>query len=332
MKKSKRIFSCLCAGVLVFGALTGCSGNGAVGGGVRLENGEVRENSIVIRVGDTGVRYREVRNYCYLLKEQYENSFGDKIWDYELEDGSTIGDEAKEEIINMITQLKVISATAESEKVTLTNDEKDEALQKAEKLMENVTDKDKENYHLSIQALERIYEENALANKMFYISTDDADTEVSDEEARQIKISYMLIKEAGGNDAGKASGEGSVAKRAETLQKQAKKANDFSEFARENTEADSVEITIGRESTELDKEAVTAAFSLEKGKISPVIAGKSGYYIIYCIDTLDEDATYARKEEIIEERQTSMFKKKYAEWLGDYEVDISKAFWKVFKI
>ncbi len=332
MKKSKSFFSCLCAGVLVLGILTGCSEKGTVGIGNRLETGEVQENSVVIHVGDTSVRYREVRNYCYLLKEQYESSFGKKIWNYELDDGSTIGDEAKEEIINMITQLKVISATAESEKVTLTNDEKDEALQKAEKLMENVIDKDKKNYHLSIQSLEKIYEENALANKMFYISTDAADTEVTNEEARQARIAYILIKEAGGNKAGEASGKGNVAKRATALLKQAKKVNDFSEFARENTEADSVELTIGKESTELDEEAVTAAFSLEEGEISPVIAGKSGYYIIYCINPMDEDATYARKEEIIEERQTNMFKKKYTEWLGEYEVDISKAFWKVFEI
>ena len=99
MKKSKSFFSCLCAGVLVLGILTGCSEKGTVGIGNRLETGEVQENSVVIHVGDTSVRYREVRNYCYLLKEQYESSFGKKIWNYELDDGSTIGDEAKEEII-----------------------------------------------------------------------------------------------------------------------------------------------------------------------------------------------------------------------------------------
>ncbi len=332
MRKSKTFFSCLCAGILILGIFTGCNEKGTVGIGNRLETGEVQENSVVIRVGDTGVRYREVRNYCYLLKEQYESGFGKKIWDYELDDGSTIGDEAKEEIINMITQLKVISATAESENVTLTNDEKDEALRKAEKLMENATDMDKKNYHLSIQALEKIYEENALANKMFYISTDAADTEVTSEEARQARIAYILLKVAGGNKPGEASGKENVAKRATILLKQAKKANNFSEFARENTEADSVELTVGKESRVLDKEAVTAALSLEEGKISPVIAGKSGYYIIYCINPMDEDATYARKEEIIEKRQTNMFKKKYSEWFGECEVDISKAFWKVFEI
>ena len=62
----------------------------------------------------------------------------------------------------MITQLKVINATAEEEDVTLTNDERDEALQKAEDLLRSADSKDKEEYHLSLQGLSSIYEENAL--------------------------------------------------------------------------------------------------------------------------------------------------------------------------
>ena len=59
---------------------------------------------------------------------------------------------------------------------------------------------------------------------------------------------------------------------------------------------------------------------------------KTGYYIIYCVNDNDEDATYARKEEIINERQTKMFKEKYAEWLSESKVDISNKFWDVFTI
>ena len=46
----------------------------------------------------------------------------------------------------------------------------------------------------------------------------------------------------------------------------------------------------------------------------------------------DEDATYARKEEIIEERQTNMFKEKYSEWIAKNKVSISSKFWNEFDI
>jgi hypothetical protein len=326
MRKSRRIAAGVLAGILATGLLTGCGGSkGKIGSSVKLETGDIQENSIVMKVGDIGVKYSEIRSYCYLLKTQYEGNFGSELWAYPLDEGTTIGDEAKEEIINMITQLKIIGATAEAQKVTLTNDEKDEALQKAEQMLDAATEENRKEYHLSLQGLEKIYEENVLANKMFYIATDDADTEVSDEEAKQIKIAFLFVKKDS-ND------EDSAKKKADKLRKQAKKADEFIDFAKENTEANTVELTIGKDSTEIDAQAVTAALALEKGKISPVVAGEDGYYILYCVSEYDEDATYARKEQIIEQRQTSMFKEKYAKWLGDYDVDISKAFWKIFEI
>lgn len=328
MRKNRRgITGLLLAGVLAAGVLTGCGGSGGITSAVKLETGEIKDTSIVLKVGDVGVKYSEVRNYCYMLKEQYEGNFGSGLWEYPTGKETTIADEAKEEIINMITQLKVIGATAASQKVTLTNDEKDEAIRRAEELLQNAGEADRKKYSLSLSGLQKIYEENALANKMFYIATDAADTEVTDAEARQIRIAYIFIRNP--KNAGAAE---EADKKGQELLEEARKTDEFVEFAKENTEADAVELTIGRDSTELDQEAVQAAFALEKGAVSSVVRGESGCYIMYCISDNDEDATYARREEIIAERQTGMFKQKYAKWLKNYSVNISKSFWKVFEI
>lgn len=330
MKRSRRgMRGVLLAAAVTMSMLTGCGDGNGITSSVKLETGDIQDTSVVIKVGDVGVKYSEVRNYCYMLKEQYEGNFGSKLWNYSLDKETTIGDEAKEEILNMITQLKVISATATSQKVSLTNDEKDEAIQRAEELMDSASEADKKKYSLSVASLQKIYEENALANKMFYIATDAADTEVTDAEAKQIKIAYILVKNSG--KAGKAEKSRTLA-RAQEMLDNAKKSEDFVEFAKTNTEADSVELTIGQDSKEMDAEAITAAFALKKGEVSSVVRGTSGCYIIYCINDNDEDATYARKEQIIAQRQTSMFKKKYAKWMGDYSVDISKSFWRIFTI
>lgn len=339
MIRNKKMVAGIMAGCLMFGTLlTGCAGEKSGSEKrVKLEQGTIEEDSVVIGIGSIGVKYSEVRNYCYLMKQQYEGSFGNQLWNYQLKDGVTIGDEVKEEIINMITQLKVICATAKEQEVSLTGDEKDEALQKAEQTMASVNDEDKEKYLLSLQSMSEIYEENALANKMFYIATDDADTEVTDEEARQIRIQYLQIMTKGTNQNGTEINLNEAEKtealaRAEELQKEAKEADDFVELAKKNSDSAVTELVIGRDSTELDAEAVTAAFSLTKGNVSEVISTESGYYIIYCVNDNDADATYLRREEIIEERQTKMFKEKYVKWLGDYDVNISKSFWEIFEI
>lgn len=101
--------------------------------------------TVVMMVGDDQVRYSEVMAYCYFLKCQYEDSFGKELWQYKLDDNETIGDQAKQEIVNMITQLKVISGVAQQQEVSLSADEQDEALRQAESLVQNAKAADKRN-------------------------------------------------------------------------------------------------------------------------------------------------------------------------------------------
>ncbi len=151
----------------------------------KVENGNISSGTVVMMVGDDQVRYSEVMAYCYFLKCQYEESFGKELWSYKLDDNETIGDQAKQEIVNMITQLKIISGVAQEQNVSLSADEQDDALRQAESLVQNAAAADKKTYFLSVQKISGIYQENLLAEKMFYVATDDADTNVSDDEARQ---------------------------------------------------------------------------------------------------------------------------------------------------
>ncbi len=194
MKRSKLISFglCICLAVSVFCGGCGDQRKTSKRSTVKLESGKITEDSFVIAVGNEGVRYSEVLNYTYLLKRQYEGNFSTQLWSYPLTANQTIGEEAKQEIVNMITQLKVIKEEAKTEEVTLSNDELDEALQKAENLLETVTEEDKAAYALSVQGLSEIYQDNILANKMFYIATDDAETEVSDELSDEEKEAEIL--------------------------------------------------------------------------------------------------------------------------------------------
>lgn len=335
MRKGNKGQVIILAGLLMVALLTGCGKKEKES--ISVEKGTVSANSIVIAVGKHGVKYSKLQNYCYLMKQQYENNFGEQVWDYSLSKSETIGSQAKEEIVNMVTQLEVICAQAKEQKIELSNDEKDEALQKAEEIMENASEKDKSEYCLTVSDMAELYEENILANKMFYIATDAADTNVSDEEAKQITVQYLQIATKSMSENGveiilDESEKKTAFERAKKLQKQAGKEADFFNFAKENGDNETVELTIGRDSEQLGTAVKTQAFTLKSGQISPVIEGEDGYYIIYCVSDYEQDATYERKEAIIAERQTKMFQEKYEKWLGNYEVSISESFWKVFEL
>lgn len=339
MRKSK-ILAGVALMALTMGLVSGCGGNGKSKSGVKLENGDIQDNSVVVSVGDTGVTYSKVRNYCYLLSHQYDKNFSHDVWNYSLGKEGSIGDEAKEEVLSMVTQMAVIGKTAKSQKVTLSSDEKDQAVQRAEELVEGATEEDKKSYCLTVQQMSDVFEENLLAEKMFYIATDEVDTDISDEEALQRKIQYIRILTNGTTESGVKVNLGSkekaeALKRANQLLQDGAKAEDFLAFAQKNTDGASAEATIGKvgqNTGELADKAVTEAWKLKKGQLSSVIEGEDGYYIIRCVEETDEDATYERKEQLIEERQTAMFRKKYGKWLGDDEVRISKSFWKIFQI
>lgn len=198
MKKNRVVVLGLCICLAVSILCGGCGGEKKkTKSNVKLENGKIKENSLVIAVGNEGVRYSEVLNYGYLLKRQYEGNFTEALWSYQLEEGKTIGEEAKQEIVNMITQLKIIKAEAKAEDVSLSGDEIDEALQKAEHVMESVTEENRTAYALSVQGLSEIYQDNILANKMFYIATDDVETNLSDElsdEEKEVRIQEQLTE------------------------------------------------------------------------------------------------------------------------------------------
>ena len=99
----------------------------------------------------------------------------------------------------------------------------------------------------------------------------------------------------------------------------------FYAFAETNTDAKEVEITFGKNN--MPEDFGEAAMALKTDQMSQLITGKNGYYIIYCVNDFDEDATMAKKEAIIAERKDELFRQKYLEWSERIKLVISTAVW-----
>lgn len=283
-----------------------------------------------IKVGDETVFYNEIMVYVLLLKQQYEPSLGEQIWDYNTSNETRFEDMAKEEVMDEIIQLKIISNKAKELGIELDEDEKEEALETATEHFNVISDNDKEKYGITLGTLDKVYCDNLLASKVFDIKTSDTDTEVSDEEARQITVWQILIKTTKQDLNGEIIAlteeqQKDALKKAKNLLKKGKKEEDFKTFAKENTEADKVEYTFGR--GDMNEEVEEAAFRLTTGQFSGVVVSEDGYHILYCVNDFDENATADKKEDIIMERQTRYFQEIYKEWLESYEVTVNDKEW-----
>lgn len=332
----KRIGLYLCLAILLIGStITGCN---KVREKEVTEAPETHEESVdldesyAMEIGETKVYYNEIMVYVMLLKQEYEPSLGSKIWDFKPSGDENFADVAKEEIANQITELKIISSEAKAMGIELDEDEKETALRAANTHYDTMSQDIKKEYGITLGTLIQVYEDNVLATKMFENVTEDIDTEVSDEDAKQIKIWEIKINNS------KVTKDGEVTpytveekeealNKARKLLKQAKKTEDFYQFAKDNSEEEDIEYIFGRDDREKVIEDI--AFGLKEGEISEVAVTEDGYYILYCVSEFDEDATADKKEDIIVNRQTELFQTIYEGWLEKYPVVIHQKVWEL---
>lgn len=307
----------------------------AVALALQIDQGQVTPEAIVMAVGEEAVTCMEAQFYLQQVKEKYEPALGDKIWDITIEDGETFEDYVKEEVISEITEVKIICQEAKKQKIELTSDEIFESSSLAADYIKKITQAGENPMDITEDAAAEIYGDHLLAEKMFNVSTGSVNTSISDEEARQITIQYVSILTNGTDKNGAVvkmtpKEKKKAKERAEEFYKQAKETKSFYNYAEENSDDAVVEITFGQENK--PEEFGDKAFSLKQGEISEIIEGESGYYILYCVSSFDEDATDKRKENIIKMNQDEVFQQAYREWSKNYEVLISTTLWEQMKL
>lgn len=289
----------------------------------------IQLDDVVLTVGKTEVTYRELLIYQLQIKNKYEPSLGADVWNFTIEDGKTFSDMAKEELLSEITKIKVVVQEAKKLGIALEDSEKDEVQTQVVEYLEKVTESDQKKYGITQDVVRHVLEDNYLADKVYTVTTNEVNTDISNEEAKQIKLQMLMVMTNGEDKNGtkialNETEKKTAKKRADTMHEKALETDDFEKFANSNTDAAYVNLTLGKGD---NPEIETTAFSLKEGDISPVIETQEGYVILKLISDFDEDATAQKKEEIIEKQRDTIFVAKYKVWSGDYKITQDAKLW-----
>lgn len=293
------------AGTLAFACLLGgCSIGGRK---VVLTNGLSRRD--VFCIGDKSLELSQARVYLANYQNIYGKSYGIDLWEQGFQTEKLTA-YIKKIALSEMTKVACMDLLAEEQGISLTKEDTDRIREAAAQYYQSLNEAEQSYTGVSESDIVSMYEDYALANKVYKSLTKSVDAEVSDDEARIMEAMQIYLKDKRAADeagAKLAAGE------------------DFAAVASNYNQKPATEITFGR--GELPGEVEDTAFELDNGEISSCIAVEDGYYFIKCVNKFNEELTDANKSNIVEAREKAAFDDVYEKFTSGLSVWMNDAAW-----
>ncbi|MBQ6786167.1 MAG: peptidylprolyl isomerase [Lachnospiraceae bacterium] len=321
-------------GLLLLLAVTmtvcGCQDKGAKDGeGTKIVLTTGFEANEIFRIEKSSCELSEVMVYLMNTKNQYEEIFGEEIWNTSHE-GVTLEENIKETVLAKLAKIKAMNLLAQQKGIALDEDEKGRIMQAAQEYYASLNEAELAGLAVTLEKINAMYEEYALADKVYEHLIADINPEISDDEARTITVQHILIKTYSLNEDGEKVPYTEQAKRqayqqAREIWQKAMDGEDFASLITEYSEDSSPSYSFGKGS--LDAAFEEAAFNLGTDEISSVVESASGYHIIKCISTFDREETDRNKIKIVEQRRKEVFDEEYTKFVNGLTRNLNTELW-----
>ncbi|MBR3811523.1 MAG: peptidyl-prolyl cis-trans isomerase [Agathobacter sp.] len=305
----------LCLAVMMLSAtLTGCTiGNTEI----VFDMNTVGQNH-VFSVNGEKCSKEEARLYLCNYQNIYGTAYGLNLWEYDLgekEKNGSLESYVKDVTLSQLTNIMCMEQLAKQEKITLTEAEKKKVRAAAEEYYKSLSKKERSYMDINKNKIEDIYEKYALAQKLYNTLTQGVDEEVSDDEARVIRIQKIFV---------------SKNETALLVQQKLLNGEKFENLVSTYNEGEKTTINLSRK--EAPKAVEDVAFCLDNNEVSDMITTEEGYYFIKCLNKFDEELTEENKKNIIVKRRKEQFDDKYLTLIETSEFELNERVWESIKI
>lgn len=281
-RKKKNGMAALCTGLACLCLGTGC------GKGDSLHVPQIAVKQ-VLKVDGESYSQAEAKVYLANYQNLYGTVAGVNLWEQESQT-DTLEEYIKNLTLSQMTKILSMDSLAKSRGIALEEDELAGVRKAAKAYYDSLSDKEKSYLEVDEAEIQKLYEDYALAQKLYKSLTADINSEVSDDEARIMDAMQIVVSDK---------------KTAKEVKKALDAGGDFSTLAGSYNEAEEVKIQFGR--GELPQEVEEAAFALDNGTVSERIKTDKGYYFIYCVNKFKEELTDINKLKIVQKREKAAF-------------------------
>ncbi len=332
----KRIRKLLFAAVFCFLSVTGCgltaTGETAgteAGGKIKVVLTTGFDRDEVFRIESASCSVPELMVYLTNTQNQYESIYGARIWEKELY-GKTLEQNVKDNVLAELAEIKVMRLLADKYGVALNEREKTLAEQAGAEYFASLNETEIAAMDVDEKVIVTMYEEYAIANKVYQYIIKDINPEISDDEARTITIAHIMIRTSSTDGSGRRVPYGETEKkaaydRAREVLGLIRSGEDFDSLVTRYNEDNRSIYSFGKGEMEPDFEK--AAFNLGTDEISDIVETEYGYHIIKCISTFNREETDANKVKIVEQRRKEVFGQEYEAFANSLTRNMNAEVW-----
>ncbi len=273
----------------------------------------VPQGNHVFSINGSKCTQEEAKLYLCNYQNLYGNEYGMNLWEHDfgaMQKDETLASYVKDITLSQLANIICMNLLADNKEITLTDVEKKMAEVAAKEYYESLSAAEIAYMGVDLEQMEEFYTRYAIAEKLYATLTQGVNEEVSDDEARVIRVQQIFV---------------TVQEDALAVQKKLAAGDDFASVASNYNEADTIETTMkrGEYPSDVDEEA----FNLDNGQQSDMIITTEGYYFIKCLSKFEAELTELNKLDIIAQRQKQQFDDVFHAFIVASEFDLNEQIW-----
>lgn len=268
-------------------------------------------------IGDNKCYVPEAKLYMRNLATSYEEVYGEDFMNI-TSGGVTVDDRLASLSLSRLAEVKAICQLAAERETSLTDKEIEKCRQASDRYMSSLSKEDINDLQITDEILLGMYEDYALANKVYNDITASINPEISDDEARIITVRRIRIQD---------TEEQNALVKANEIYNRISDGADFDQLADEVGDGEQTLISFGKDTDDYPMNFVDACFELSTDEISSPIVEDGGVSIVKCISTFDMEQTDAHKAQMVTRRKNEAFEDVYSVFVRDLYTGFNSELW-----